>query len=291
MHMKMNFIIISSCFGHEFGALLAAKALGMSVKVVSKKDNKEEYEKDVNNIYDQLSPFYDNIEVVPFEERERFIEAGWDFVQDLKDGKLDPSIWDKMAATKLEPSFEGLPEYPMLADGDTMYWTPQKWQTDGTCGASAAQQSLNPVVFLPILKKAGRVLFGQHYNKVTDMPSVLELQEWMKEELKKDMYVLGQKENPEVLGIRGVKHVLYLKMFKKMKCAVGTPGTATWILLACFPEVAQLIPFNEKVVEDWELIAAAYQRAGHKIFAEKYCDNSDMSELSQRLDVAYDKLF
>mgnify|MGYP001508518556 CR=1 FL=1 len=73
-----NFIILFSCFGHEIMAVAIAKALGMAVKVASKKETKEEYEKDVNNIYDKLSPFYSNIEIVSFEEKERFVEAGWD---------------------------------------------------------------------------------------------------------------------------------------------------------------------------------------------------------------------
>ena len=38
-----NFIILFSCFGHEIMAVAIAKALGMAVKVASKKETKEEY--------------------------------------------------------------------------------------------------------------------------------------------------------------------------------------------------------------------------------------------------------
>ena len=57
-----NFIILSSCFGHEIMAVAIAKALNLSVKIVSKKETKEEYEKDVENSYSKLSPFYSNME-------------------------------------------------------------------------------------------------------------------------------------------------------------------------------------------------------------------------------------
>ena len=86
-------------------------------------------------------------------------------------------------------------------------------------------------------------------------------------------------------------HTSFLNMFKKMKCSVGIAGTHTWLLLAIFPWIPQIILFNKNGVENWKDIEAAYQRAGYKIICIGYDENTDMSELSKEIEEAYDKLF
>lgn len=196
-----NFIILFSCFGHEIMAVAIAKALGMAVKVASKKETKEEYEKDVNNIYDKLSPFYSNIEIVSFEEKERFVEAGWDVIQELKEGRFDASLWGKMAASKLTPSFEGLRRYQQLEGKMNVLFVPQKLQSDGECGVTAAQQSLNPQV-LSFMKGTANLVLGQHFHKVNDLATV----EALAKEF--DLYVPGMNdENPRRGSCRVFQHV------------------------------------------------------------------------------------
>lgn len=279
-----NFIIVFSCFGHEIMAVAIAKALGMAVKVVSKKETREEYENDVNNIYAKLSPFYSNIEVIPFEERERFVEAGWDVIQELKDGRFDASLWDKMAASKLIPSFEGLRFYQQLEGKVNVLFVPQKLQSDGECGVTAAQQSLNPQV-LSFMKGTANLVLGQHFHKVNDLATV----EALAKEF--DLYVPGQTENPEVFGIRGVAHAEYFNMYRSLSASVGIAGTHTWIMLACFPEIPQIILFNKNGVENWKDIEAAYQKAGYRIFCIGFDESTDMTELSKEIEEVYTNLF
>lgn len=282
--MKKCFIIVSSCFGHEIMAVAIAKAVGVVVKAVSKKETKEEYEKDVNNIYEKLSPFYTDIEVVPFEEKERFIEAGWDVIQELKDGKFDATLWDKMASSRLTPSFDGLRRYPQLEGKKNVLFVPQKLQSDGECGVTAAQQSLNPQV-LAFMKGTANLVLGQHFHKVNDLATV----EALAKEF--ELYVPGQTENPEVFGIRGVAHVEYFNMYRNLAASVGIAGTHTWIMLALFPDIPQIILFNKNGVENWKDIEAAYQKAGYRIFCIGFNENSNMTELSREIEETYKKLF
>lgn len=280
-----NFIIINSCFGHEFMAVSIAKAMNLGVKVISKKETAEEYEKDVNNIYEKMCPFYSNIEVIPFEEKDRFMKAGWDIVQELKDGKFDASLWDKMASSKLTPSLEGLRRYHQLEGKKNVLFVPQKLQSDGECGVTAAQQSLNPQVLSFMKGTADNLVLGQHFHKVNDLSTV----EALAKEF--DLYVPGQTENPEVFGIRGVAHVEYLNMYRSLAASVGIAGTHTWIMLSCFPEIPQIILFNRNGVENWKDIEAAYQKAGYRIFCIGFDENSNMAELSKEIEEAYKKLF
>lgn len=279
-----NFIIISSCFGHEFMALAVAKAMKMAVKIVSKKENKEEYEQDVKNIFAKMAPFYDNMEVVPFEEKERFLAVAWDVVQELKDAKFDASLWSKMASIKLEPSFEGLRRYSQLEGKRNVLFVPQKLKSDGECGVTAAQQSLDPEV-LAFMRGTANLVLGQHFHKVNDYSTVMALAEVF------DLYVPGVEENPEVFGIRGVDHVEYLNMYRKLAASVGIAGTHTWIMLTVFPEIPQIILFNKNGVENWKDIEAAYQKAGYRIFCIGYDENTVVSELSKEIEKVYNELF
>ena len=77
--MEKNSIKISSQFGHEVMAVNFAKALGLPVVIVPNKDSKEEFKAESQKIYDNMSFFYDDIYMVPFEEKDKYADA-WDII-------------------------------------------------------------------------------------------------------------------------------------------------------------------------------------------------------------------
>lgn len=101
----MRKIIISSSFGHEVMAVAIAKSMNLSVVVVPNKDNAEDFHKESENIYLKMLPFYSKLETISFEEKETVLAENWDVVRELKEGRFDASLWGKMAASKLTPSF------------------------------------------------------------------------------------------------------------------------------------------------------------------------------------------
>ena len=105
------------------------------------------------------------------------------------------------------------------------------------------------------------------------------------------MYVPGMTENTEVFGIRGVQHKLYYNMYKSLSASVGIAGTHTWIMLTMFPEIPQIILFNNKGVERWKEIEKAYQALGYKIFCIGFDENTDMKQLSKEIQEKYELLF
>lgn len=278
----MKSIKITSQFGHEIMSLNFAKALNRLVLIAPNKDNKEEYDTEAKKIYDNMSPLYNNIEIVAFEYKE---VAAWDIVNDLKKGKITAEMWHDFAAETLELDAENLPEYNALKGKQNVLVVPQKLISDGKCGITAQQQSL-PLEVIDFLKgRTENFVLGQHFHKVNDLPIV--------EALAKEynMYVPGMTENPEVFGIRGVQHKLYYNMYKSLSASVGIAGTHTWIMLTMFPEIPQIILFNNKGVERWKEIEKAYQALGYKIFCVGFDENTDMEQLSKEIQEKYELLF
>ena len=95
-------------------AVAIAKSMNLSVVVVPNKDNAEDFHKESENIYLKMLPFYSKLETISFEEKETVLAENWDVVRELKEGRFDASLWGKMAASKLTPSFEGLRRYQQL---------------------------------------------------------------------------------------------------------------------------------------------------------------------------------
>ena len=277
-------IIIRDQFGHGIAAVNFAQAFGVTGIILPKKDNKEDFEAESSKIFDILSFFSGNLETVPFEEREKAEAEGWDVIADLKAGTLPDEVWNKFAFSQLIPQFtEGLPEYKGMAQGSVLF-IPQKLISDGECGVTAAQQSVNPQVFA-FLKEAGvPLVLGQHFHKVNDLPAV--------QNLAKDfnLYVPGMTENNEVFGIRGVAHEKYYNMYKSLKASVGVAGTHTWILLTMFPDTPQIILYNKKGVERWEAIEAAYRKNGKNIITIGFDEETNMGELAKKIEDAYKSL-
>ncbi len=278
-------ITVYSSFGHEIFACAASVLLNTDIEVASRKENTDETRADKANIASMLLPFGVSLKIVP----EGRMPIGRDIVSELKAGTLPDGFWKQIAGTRL-PISKSPRKYPQLQDKKNVMIIPAKWLTDGQCGLTAQQQSLSHEVLAGIFAENVRYVFGQHYDKVKDMETVLQLQKWM-EERGYELYIPGQTENPEVLGIRKVPHVEYFNMYAELDAMVGIAGTHTWIGLFCFPEIPQIILYNTNGVEHWAAIAEAFQEKGYRIFAIGYDEKTDMRELSKKITETYKKLW
>lgn len=283
-----KFIVVRSYFGHEIMALNYAKALNMPVAIIPAKETEAEFNTESEKILENLSFLSNDIVTVPFADRAKYEALSYDIIADLKAGKLADEMWGKFVTARLVPTQNTnlLPQFNgMKANRKNMLLIPQKLISDGECGVTAQQQSLNPTVF-NFLKEQNeyQLVLGQHFNKVNDLPAV--------EALAKEfgMYVPGMTEESEVFGIRGVAHKEYYNMYSKLGMSIGIAGTHTWILLTMFPWIPQVILYNKKGTEHWDVIGKAFQAAGWPIRTIGFDENTDMEQLSEKIK-SYYKLF
>ena len=276
-------IIIKSQFGHEIMAVNFAKAFNLDVVIAPNKDEKKAYEEEADKIFRNMSFFYNRMSILPFEERNQ-TENIWDIIGELKNGKLDNSLWEKFAASRLTPAnIENLPAYPGMSNSDSTLFIPQKLISDGECGISAEQQSL-PLSVFEFLKNKNGLVLGQHFNKVADLENVRALAREF------NLYVPGLEENPEVLGIRGIQHKAYYNMYARLKKSIGIAGTHTWILLTMFPEVPQVILYNNHGTERWKAIEQAYRSKGYNIRCIGFDEKTDLQDLSAQIEQNFAQL-
>lgn len=283
-----KFIVVRSSFGHEIMALNYAKALNMPVAIIPAKETEAEFNTESEKILENLSFLSNDIVTVPFADRAKYEALSYDIIADLKADKLADEMWSKFVTARLVPTqnTNTLPQFNgMRANRKNLLLIPQKLISDGECGVTAQQQSLNPSVF-NFLKEQNeyQLVLGQHFNKVNDLPAV--------EALAKEfsMYVPGMSEDTEVFGIRGVQHKMYYNMYNQLGMSIGIAGTHTWIMLTMFPWVPQVILYNKKGVEHWEAIGKAFQAAGWPIRTIGFDENTDMEQLSEKIK-SYYKLF
>ncbi len=281
---KFMEIVIRSSFGHEIMACCFANAFDANVLVIPNKETKEEYEAEQEKIVHNLSFLSDKLVKVPFDNREA-VEY-WDIIGELKAGTLSDEVWADFAKASLVPTepTDNLPQFAGLKDKVNILMVPQKLISDGECGVSAAQQSLNPQVF-NFLKGKGQLVLGQHFHKLDDLATVQALAKEF------DMYVPGMTEDTEVFGIRGVQHKMYYNMYNQLSASVGIAGTHTWIMLAMFPDIPQIILYNRNGVEHWDTIAEAFRANGKNIYAIGFDENTDMAELSKVIEEQFNQLF
>lgn len=283
-----KFIVVRSQFGHEIMALNYAKALNMPVAIIPNKETEEEFNTESEKILANMSFLSNDIVTVPFAERQKYEAMSWDIIADLKAGKLADEMWSKFVTARLVPTqnTNTLPKFrSMRANRKNLLLIPQKLISDGECGVTAQQQSLSPNVFNFLKEqKEYQLILGQHFNKVNDLPAV--------EALAKEfsMYVPGMTEESEVFGIRGVQHKMYYNMYNKLGMSIGIAGTHTWILLTMFPWIPQVILYNKKGTEHWDVIGKAFQAAGWPIRTIGFDENTDMEQLSEKIK-SYCKLF
>lgn len=285
---EKNFIVIRASFGHEIMAVNFAQALNMQVAIIPNKETADEYEAESEKIVNNLSFFTQSLVHVPFAERQMYENMSYDLIADLKAGKLADEMWERFVTARLVPtlSANSLPKYPgMRPNRKNLLLIPQKLISDNACGVTAQQQSLSPEVFNFLKEqKEYQLVLGQHYHKVNDLPAVKALAQDF------NMYVPGLTENPEVLGIRGVQHMMYYNMYNQIGMSIGIAGTHTWILLTMFPWVPQVILYNRKGVEHWDAIGKAFQAAGYPIRTIGFDEDTDMNQLSEKIK-SYYKLF
>lgn len=277
----MKNIKISEGFGHGIMSIRFAEVMGLTPVVISNKETKDEYEKEAQMIKRNLSYFCSNLEIVPFEKRNE-VEA-YDVRADLLAGKNLP--WEEFAKGQLTPKFEGSAKFSALNGSKNVLMVPQKLISDGMCGATAQQQSLNPEVFSFLKEENIQLVLGQHFHKVNDKETVEKLA------MEFNMYVPGkEKEDSHVFGIRGVAHGEYHNLYSQLSGSVGIAGTHTWIMLTVFPEIPQVILFNKNGVENWKAIEKAYQNAGKKVRCLGFDENTNMMELSKEIKKACSEL-
>lgn len=284
-----KFIVVRSQFGHEIMACNFAKALNMPVAIIPAKETEDEFNTESEKILANLSFLSNDIVTVPFADRKKYEALSYDIIADLKAGKLADEVWGKyFVKARLVPTqnTNSLPQFKnMRANRRNLLLVPQKLVSDGECGVTAQQQSLNPSVF-NFLKEQDKyqLVLGQHFHKVNDLPVV--------EALAKEfsMYVPGMSEDTEVFGIRGVQHKMYYNMYNNIGMSIGIAGTHTWIMLAMCPWIPQVILYNKKGTEHWDVIGKAFQAAGWPIRTIGFDENTDMEQLSEKIK-SYYKLF
>lgn len=276
-----NIALITEGFGHGFISALIARVNNIIPVAFSTKETEEDFNNEVNQIHRNLCFALPEMRKATWEEREELLTDGWNIRQSLLAGEISAEMWKKVAEHKLTP--EVAPNSPKFAGMpcDSVMFVPQKLQTDGQCGVSAAQQSLSPDLF-GFLKECGYgLVLGQHFNKVNDLEKVQALSADF------NLYVPGMTEDEEVFGIRGVQHEKYWNLYKRLKGCVGIAGTHTWYLLTTRPEVPQIILFNKKGVERWTEIQAAYQAAGYPIFCFGFDEQTDLKDLMEEVEETF----
>lgn len=279
-----KYILVRNSFGHEIMALNFAKALSMPVVILPKRDDFEEFEKESQRIYDSLSFLFKNIKKAPFSLRDYYENRSWDIVQDLRDQKLPEMLWQKFAETSLEPQndVEVLPQYEQLQGQTNILFVPQKLVSDGTCGVTAQQQSLDPSKFNFLKNKKNlNLVLGQHFHKENDLAAIKALSQEF------GLYVPGMSEHPEVFGIRGIEHRMYYHMYAQLKGAIGIAGTHTWLMLTMCPQIPQVILYNKNGVENWESIATAFRASGRSVWALPFGEGEEDVDLSRRIEESF----
>lgn len=277
----MKNIVIRSSFGHEIMAVRFAEALGTKALIIPNQEDFEDYENEARRIYDVMSFFSPCVKQIPYNMRHMFELR--DIIAELKAGQLADEEWDIFFNGFCKPTKDtsALPQYAVGLGEPAVLFVPQKLKSDGECGVTAAQQSLTPSGFDFLKSTPYQLILGQHFNKMADIESVVDLATEF------GLYVPGLTENPEVLGIRGIKHEQYYNMYNQLSASIGIAGTHTWIMLTMFPNIPQIILFNRGGVEHWDAIAEAARRAGRTVYAIGFDENTNMAELSKQIEETF----
>ena len=79
-------------------------------------------------------------------------------------------------------------------------------------------------------------------------------------------------------------------MYARLKKSVGIAGTHTWILLTMFPEVPQVILYNNHGTERWKAIEQAYRSKGYNIRCIGFDEKTDLQDLSAQIEQNFAQL-
>lgn len=285
--------LITSSGGHGFMEV-AFSALNRQTPVAfSEKNTPEEFEQEVNDIYNRMHEYCPNMVKASWDERQKYMDEGVSYRQRLLSKKRKEKITRaeiaQFATVKLSPKVDDQTDLPKFTSikksGKNIMLIPQKLFSDELCGLSASQQSVPLKVFNFFKKyKHNTYILGQHFHRNNDKEHVERLAEEF------NMIVPGQKEDTEVFGLRGVKHSKFINMYKKIDMAVGIAGTHTWNMLTCYPEIPQIIIYNKNGVEKWDEIAKAYRRQGRLVYAIGFDDNTNWDTFAKKLELTYIKV-
>ncbi len=277
---NFNFVRLRDAMGHGFFTSVVAKMSQAYLATIPEKDLKADYNAVQQATIDNFL-FFERALKVPFEDKNSLRCS--DPVAELTSGRFDNNLWSQFARTRLiakPDALVGIPAFDGLKGKKNVLWVPQKFITDGLCGLSAGQQSLPLEAFEFLKAKADiRLVFGQHFNKVSDLANV------EKTCAEYQAYLPGKSEHPEVLGIRGVQHKLYYNMYRQLNASIGIAGTQTWYMLTMFPEIPQVILYNKKGVERWDLIGQAYRDAGYQVYPLGFDETTDFAEFSKEMEI------
>lgn len=277
---QSNFVRLRDAMGHGFFTVVVAKMRQAYLATIPDKNVKADYNAAQQATIENFM-FFERALKVPFADRSSLNCS--DPVAELTSGTIDNGIWAEFARTRLiakPDALVGIPAFDGLKGKKNVLWVPQKFITDGLCGLSAGQQSVPLEAFEFLKAKADiNLVFGQHFNKVSDLANV------EKTCAEYQAYLPGQTEHPEVLGIRGVQHKLYYNMYQSLKASIGIAGTHTWYMLTMFPEIPQVILYNKKGVERWDLIGQAYRDAGYQIYPLGFDETTDFAEYSKEMEI------
>ena len=162
--------LITEGFGHGFYAVRMALSLGLEVVAFSEKENREEFEAQVAQIMTNLSFIAPTMRPASWGERDALLRRGWNVRKSLLDGEITEAEWKLFAEyPALQPEIkEPLPRFLSVPRYKTnIMFVPQKLVSDGQCGVSAAQQSVQPEAF-NFLKALSNVtlILGQHFHRL-----------------------------------------------------------------------------------------------------------------------------
>ncbi len=221
-----------------------------NVVLFSYADNREKFEQDIDKgwdvLVDSINPSNLSISKAIWDDRESLLEFGVDLRKDLLAGKWGEK-WAIMMSGRM-PWFEHEddPQFPELSkeQGYKMLLIPHKLITDGKSGVDAKSQSVPLSVFTGLNGIPGVAVLGQHFHKIDDVDQVNEVKEKFE-----NPYIPGEKEHPELYGIRGVPHHKYRHLLGQMDICVGVLSTWIWELINHHPEIPVVVLMNKGVPE------------------------------------------
>ncbi len=264
--------LITEGFGHGFLGLLYTKAMGLRPVAFSDKDNEADFTAHVEQIYNNLSFFAPNMVKATWEEREQLLAEGINIREKILQDAVTDEEWLKIAQTTLTPNSEEIPSLPKYSlSGKSVMFAYKKTISDGRCGATAKEQSVDSKTFAGIKRADTTLVYIQNFDKIKELNDI--------QEVKKEFnaYVPGDTENPEVFGIRGVAHKMYWNLYEQIDSCIGIAGTHVWYALACFPHISLGILHPTKS-ENWKRITAAYQAVGRKVYELDFNKSADLKK-------------
>ena len=248
---KKNCCLITEAFGFGIMAIPMAAATKTNPVAYSLKSSKEDFEKEVelisNNLAGIAERFNLKIEKASFEEKDELLANGWMPVEDFKKGTLPEGIWSKWAEAihwtfvmKEKPRWQAThPQLEMLAAGGKKILAVnlQKWVTASEIEAD--KQSLESSAAKALAETNAIKVFTSHFSKVNDLEKVAEMRA-----LLQGMYVPGETEANHLFGVRGVKHAEFIPLVFAADASLSIASTWQWLAMVIKPSLKQRIFCN-----------------------------------------------